>query len=510
MLTKDTPKNDVSQENFTIIDNEIFEAPLSSSEKMAFIVLTQHAWNDNKVFPSQKVIASDASLSIDTISRALSSLKNKNFISFESGKNKGASNIYHLEPFQINDQLKDTNNMVILRSSRGTAERSTPPAMSSRRVPQRAGHKNTNTKNTNKIISLNLNTSISLNLNTNKQNSTSTSKKQNFKTKKKVSYTTILNWIFKKPLSFHEKLVYIALKMYAGVDNKIFPSQKTIAFSTSLSVSTVSRALSSLENKGYTKIISGKKKGTSNNYHLNPFQPKNASPNTKVIAIPTNNNTSRNSFTNFRSKKEILSKAKHNQTKKNNTISISPAFSNKLNQTSPPDEQSFKIKYKEIVRIIFDEWTIMFGPNIEPPKINNLKMLRKVDYMLVCTLKGLIKPRLPLLYLSKVTPPDKGWESIITLKHRQKEAKQKQSEKEHQHTKEQAKTKLIDTLVQKKWDALSDDKRNTWIMKAKNDTSLNYLSPTFAAPILFSKEILEKITKKTSNNSDQLNNKNSI
>jgi len=286
-----------------------------------------------------------------------------------------------------------------------------------------------------------------------------------------MSYTTIFNQIFEKPLFFHEKLVYIVLKKHAGVNNRIFPSQKTIAFNTSLSISAVSRALSSLKSKGYIEIISGKKKGTSNIYHLNPFQPPNVSSNAKAMTIPNNNSTAKSNPPNFKSKQRTSSKVRYNQTKKDNIIPLNSTFSNEPITIPPPNKQNFTVENGAIIKIAHNEWAAVFGSNAKLPRIDNLKMLRKVDYMLTCTLKGLIKPRLPLLYLRKVTPPDKGWESIITLRHKQEEAKQKQLEKERQLREEKTKQEKIYKLACEKWNILSNNERNIWESKAKESFS---------------------------------------
>ena len=56
-------------------------------------------------------------------------------------------------------------------------------------------------------------------------------------------------------LSHRAKTVYMYLKDRSDAEGKCWPSQKTIATGLNLSVSTVQRALSELEEKGYLTHI---------------------------------------------------------------------------------------------------------------------------------------------------------------------------------------------------------------------------------------------------------------
>ena len=116
---------DVSQRSYTVIDNWLFEAPLSIHEKMTFIALKRHAWSDSKCFPSLRTLAADISSSPDTVSRALRGLMDKGLVRCVSGKEKGVPNVYLVGPFagelapEIQDAIEKSNK--ILKITEGTA-----------------------------------------------------------------------------------------------------------------------------------------------------------------------------------------------------------------------------------------------------------------------------------------------------------------------------------------------------------------------------------------------------
>ena len=133
---------DVSQRSYTVIDNWLFEAPLSIHEKMTFIALKRHAWSDSKCFPSLRTLAADISSSPDTVSRALRGLMDKGLVRCVSGKEKGVPNVYLVGPFagelapEIQDAIEKSNK--ILKITEGTADSGRGTADSGRGVPQTA------------------------------------------------------------------------------------------------------------------------------------------------------------------------------------------------------------------------------------------------------------------------------------------------------------------------------------------------------------------------------------
>ena len=140
---------DVSQRSYTVIDNWLFEAPLSIHEKMTFIALKRHAWSDSKCFPSLRTLAADISSSPDTVSRALRGLMDKGLVRCVSGKEKGVPNVYLVGPFagelapEIQDAIEKSNKILKITegaagSGRGTADSGRGTADSGRGVPQTA------------------------------------------------------------------------------------------------------------------------------------------------------------------------------------------------------------------------------------------------------------------------------------------------------------------------------------------------------------------------------------
>ena len=81
-------------------------------------------------------------------------------------------------------------------------------------------------------------------------------------------YTIFDNWLFDCALTCAEKMVYIVLKSHAWSVNRVFPAHSTIARKSSLSISTVKRALKSLIEAGLIRVMSNKSKGASNIYYL--------------------------------------------------------------------------------------------------------------------------------------------------------------------------------------------------------------------------------------------------
>ena len=147
---------DVSQRSYTVIDNWLFDAPLSIHEKMTFIALKRHAWSDSKCFPSLRTLAADISSSPDTVSRALRGLMDKGLVRCVSGKEKGVPNVYLVGPFtgelapEIQNVIEKSNKILKISegtadsgrgtadSGRGTADSGRGAADSGRRVPQTA------------------------------------------------------------------------------------------------------------------------------------------------------------------------------------------------------------------------------------------------------------------------------------------------------------------------------------------------------------------------------------
>lgn len=83
-----------------------------------------------------------------------------------------------------------------------------------------------------------------------------------------------LTWAFKQEgLTMTEKFVLIALADYADENNTCFPSYGKTAARVSASKSTVQRAVRSLEEKGFLRVVEGKRANgsqTSNRYMLAP------------------------------------------------------------------------------------------------------------------------------------------------------------------------------------------------------------------------------------------------
>lgn len=88
---------DATKKSYTIIDNWIFQrTDLSINEKMVYIVLKKHAWDKAKCFPSQKLIAEEASISITTVKENIKSLIQKELLLTISNQKHGKSNLYFL------------------------------------------------------------------------------------------------------------------------------------------------------------------------------------------------------------------------------------------------------------------------------------------------------------------------------------------------------------------------------------------------------------------------------
>ncbi len=81
-------------------------------------------------------------------------------------------------------------------------------------------------------------------------------------------YTVVENWLFERgDLSAGDKLIYVVLKSWANCE-RIWPSHKTIARKSSVSVATVKRSLNNLRGKKLLIVESGKGSGGCNIYHL--------------------------------------------------------------------------------------------------------------------------------------------------------------------------------------------------------------------------------------------------
>jgi hypothetical protein len=88
---------DATKKSYTIIDNWIFQRnDLSVYEKMVYIVLKKHAWNNAKCFPSQNLIAEEASISIPSVKRNIKNLIKKELLLKVSNQKLGKSNLYFL------------------------------------------------------------------------------------------------------------------------------------------------------------------------------------------------------------------------------------------------------------------------------------------------------------------------------------------------------------------------------------------------------------------------------
>ena len=85
-----------------------------------------------------------------------------------------------------------------------------------------------------------------------------------------------LTWAFKQDLPMAEKFVLVALADYADEDGACFPAHGKTAKRIGGSVITVKRAVKSLAEKGYLRIVERKrdnKSQTSNRYYLNLNRP---------------------------------------------------------------------------------------------------------------------------------------------------------------------------------------------------------------------------------------------
>ena len=81
---------------FTVVENWLFDrGDLGAGDKLIYIVLKSWA-NCERIWPSHKMIARKASVSVATVKRALICLKAKKLLVVESGKGNGGCNIYHL------------------------------------------------------------------------------------------------------------------------------------------------------------------------------------------------------------------------------------------------------------------------------------------------------------------------------------------------------------------------------------------------------------------------------
>ena len=89
--------------HYTIVENHILEANLSTQAKLLYVILCKYANRNKECYPSYETLMRDISVkSKATLSNAIKELIEKGILEVVSGKEEGKSNVYIIKDNPLN------------------------------------------------------------------------------------------------------------------------------------------------------------------------------------------------------------------------------------------------------------------------------------------------------------------------------------------------------------------------------------------------------------------------